>query len=64
MADRHVPAAVMMTRGRELPSTQASSLLVSAGEASVAVRPEARVPSTAVAKGRQLGSWMRTMGAI
>lgn len=41
----------------------ASSVVVSDGDASVAVRPAAIVPIKSVAKGRQLGSWMRTTGA-
>lgn len=55
MAATHV-VAVMMARGRTFCKIQAISLLASAGGTNVAVRPDAQVPSTAVAKGRPLGS--------
>lgn len=38
-------------------------MVVSDGDASVAVRPAAIAPINRVAKGRQLGSWMSTTGA-
>jgi hypothetical protein len=54
---------VKSTRGREFLITHASSVVVSEGEANVAVRPAAMAPIIKVAKGRQLGSWMSTTGA-
>ena len=56
--------AVMMARGREFWRIQATSSLVRAGETRVAVSPAARVPSSTGAKARELGTWMRTTGAI
>ena len=62
MAARH-DEAVKMALGLAFRRIQATSLLVSAGDASVAVSPAASVPRTIVAKGRQLGSCTRTTGA-
>ncbi|KAL1844544.1 hypothetical protein VTK73DRAFT_2328 [Phialemonium thermophilum] len=56
--------AVMMMRGRAFCRIQAISVLVRAGETRVAVRPEARTPARRGPKGRQLGSWISTTGAI
>jgi hypothetical protein len=63
MASRQV-VEVMITRGLELCKIHAISLLVRAGEASVAVSPEAKMPRRMGAHGKQLGSWTRTTGAI
>lgn len=63
MASR-VALAVMMTRGREFCRIQAISVLVRAGDTSVAVSPAAKTPSMIGAYGKQLGSWINTMGAI
>jgi hypothetical protein len=63
MAGRQA-VAVTMTRGRAFCRIQAISSLVRAGDTRVAVMPEARVPKKTGAKGRQLGSWISTIGAI
>jgi hypothetical protein len=63
MAGRQA-VAVMMARGRAFWRIQAISPLVRAGETRVAVKPDARVPKNIGAKGRQLGSWISTTGAI
>lgn len=56
--------AVIITFGRAFCRIQAISSLVSAGDTSVAVRPDAKTPKRMGAKGKQLGSWIRTTGAI
>lgn len=47
---------MIMTRGRAFWTIQASSPLVNAGDASVAVSPDAKVPRRIGAKGKQFDS--------
>jgi len=63
MAGRQV-VAVIMAFGLEFCRIHAISSAVRAGEARVAVKPEARTPKKIGAKGKQLGSWISITGAI
>lgn len=55
MAPRHV-LVVTIARGRAFWRIQLNSLAVNAGDASEAVSPEAKMPKTTGANGKQFGS--------